>query len=351
MFHTNQAEVHSFLATFLRCWGAGRQATFHLDTRGGEAWAQLGLGLGPPGAPRPGAPAGPHQHRHKHPHHPPGAPGGEAARPARHRPPSDHRRSAARRAQFLAGREAAASAAATLNLPAGGPATSESQVAPASATFYNHFADLDSRPPLATIVTLALDSRTTPTSLTSITSSNTAPTSSHPFYNSSSPSLPHATELSSSTRVVERGEVEGSRRMVRGRRRGAAVILDLPPHLASPLQQVDGPPPVTTPAHSPSPSPVPSPRLPPVPPPRPSLISSPRSSPISSPRPSPGPAPLPTFGPEWPPPPGPWDAHFSTSDPTVTCTHCGANPVCLDDSTPGWGALCPYCTYTVRNPW
>ena len=68
------------------------------------------------------------------------------------------------------------------------------------APFYDHFANLESRPPLATTTfTLALDSRTTPTSLTSTTSSNT-PTSSYPFYHSTSTtspflSLPSATEL------------------------------------------------------------------------------------------------------------------------------------------------------------
>ena len=38
-----------------------------------------------------------------------------------------------------------------------------------------------------------------------------------------------------------------------------------------------------------------------------------------------------------------------TTDPAITCSLCGANPVCLDDTTPEWGALCPYCKYTVNN--
>ena len=158
MFHTNEAEVHAFLATFFRCWRGGRQATFHLDTRGGQAWAQLGLGLGPPGAPRPGAPPGQHHHPHQHPRHPPGVPGGgEPARPARRRPPCDRRRSAARRAEFLARREAAASDA-----PTSTPATSENQVQPNFVSLpTSPSSALDTRPPL-TAATVALDTRTLP---------------------------------------------------------------------------------------------------------------------------------------------------------------------------------------------
>ena len=151
MFNNNLAEVYDLLATFSRCWGEGRKATLHLETEGGKAFYTIShsFALGPPGAPRPGAPAagaGPYQHHH--PQYLPGEPGAEAARRVRRRPPSDRRRSAARRAEFLARREAAA----TNNHPATSEsqvvpatsesqvvlATSESQVAPATTTFYDH---------------------------------------------------------------------------------------------------------------------------------------------------------------------------------------------------------------------
>ena len=70
-------------------------------------------------------------------------------------------------------------------------------------------------------------------------------------------------------------EVEGSRKMRRGKRR-AAVILDLPPHLSSPVPQFDGP----TPALSPVP--------PPAPPlsrrPRPGCVLDPRACSVPGPR-------------------------------------------------------------------
>ena len=46
--------------------------------------------------------------------------------------------------------------------------------------------------------------------------------------------------------------------------------------------------------------------------------------------------------PEWPPPPGTCTIHPVYSDPAV----CSANPQC---HTEEWGALCPFCRYTVRN--
>ena len=216
-------------------------------------------------------------------------------------------------------------------------------MAPAPPLFYNHFSDLDSRPPLAitaATVTLALDSRTTPTSPTYTTSSITPSTPVMSTHSTSSPSLPRASyrEVSSSTRVVERVEVEGSRKMRRGKRR-AAVILDLPPHLSSPVPQVDGLTPALSPVPFPDPTPAPSPRT--IPSPGPSPIPSPRPSPFPSPHLTPGPSPLPTFGPELPHPPGPWAAHPDTTDPAITCT--------LPSPLPH-PPTCPYCTYTVRNP-
>ena len=55
--------------------------------------------------------------------------------------------------------------------------------------------------------------------------------------------------------------------------------------------------------------------------------------------------------PEWPPPPGTCTIHPDYSDPTVTCTLCGANPQSLtfDIEWPR-GGLCPYCRYTMLNP-
>ena len=181
MLHSNQAEMHFFLASFFLCWGEGRQATFHLDTRGARPGPSWALASAPPGAPRPGAPAGPHQHRHPHPHqqphHPPGAPEGvEAARQVRRRPPSDRRRSAVRHAEFLARLETATSAAA-----ANPPATSEIQVQPALATLSTSLSSvLDTRIPVSQGVTVALDTKTlpTPTSNTSTISSSTSYTSS-----------------------------------------------------------------------------------------------------------------------------------------------------------------------------
>ena len=52
MANTNYGELRQLFETFTRVWEAGG----HLNTKDGQARAMLEIYLGPPAAPRPGAP-------------------------------------------------------------------------------------------------------------------------------------------------------------------------------------------------------------------------------------------------------------------------------------------------------
>ena len=56
MLHSNAGELHQLFATFTRVWGEGGGASLSLETVDGKVSAVLKLQLGPPSAPRPGAP-------------------------------------------------------------------------------------------------------------------------------------------------------------------------------------------------------------------------------------------------------------------------------------------------------
>ena len=96
------------MATFLRFWGMGAQASLHLRTSKNRAWAQLNLGLGPASDLRPGAPTwagepgggpGSQDHHHPPPPHPPRRP--------RRRGPAQRARDTARREAWWARRQEA----------------------------------------------------------------------------------------------------------------------------------------------------------------------------------------------------------------------------------------------------
>ena len=61
MLHSNAGELHQLFATFTRVWGEGGGASLSLETVDGKVSAVLKLQLGPPSAPRPGAPEALHQ--------------------------------------------------------------------------------------------------------------------------------------------------------------------------------------------------------------------------------------------------------------------------------------------------
>ena len=61
MLHSNAGELHQLYATFTRVWGEGGGASLSLETVDGKVSAVLKLQLGPPSAPRPGAPEALHQ--------------------------------------------------------------------------------------------------------------------------------------------------------------------------------------------------------------------------------------------------------------------------------------------------
>ena len=69
MANTNYGELRQQFETFTRVWEAGGQTSLHLFTKDGQAKAMLEIQLGPPAAPRPGAPdlreEGPGLHHHK----------------------------------------------------------------------------------------------------------------------------------------------------------------------------------------------------------------------------------------------------------------------------------------------
>ena len=106
MDHTSYGELRQLFETFTRVWGSGGQASLHLHTQDGKSRALLDIQLGPPAAPRPGAPdvreegpgptAGP-QHR----------PQPQQQRPRR-RGPSSRARDAARRQAWLLKKQQAA---------------------------------------------------------------------------------------------------------------------------------------------------------------------------------------------------------------------------------------------------
>ena len=56
MAHTNYGELRQLFETFTRVWEAGGQTSLHFHTQDGQARAMLEIQLGPPAAPRPGAP-------------------------------------------------------------------------------------------------------------------------------------------------------------------------------------------------------------------------------------------------------------------------------------------------------
>ena len=56
MLHSNSGELHQLFSTFNRVWGAGGDASLSLKTVDGKVSAVLEIQLGPPSAPRPGAP-------------------------------------------------------------------------------------------------------------------------------------------------------------------------------------------------------------------------------------------------------------------------------------------------------
>ena len=56
MLHSNAGELHQLFSTFNRVWGAGGDASLSLKTVDGKVSAVLEVQLGPPSAPRPGAP-------------------------------------------------------------------------------------------------------------------------------------------------------------------------------------------------------------------------------------------------------------------------------------------------------
>ena len=56
MANTNYGELRQLFETFTRVWEAGGQTSLHLFTKDGQAKAMLEIQLGPPAAPRPGAP-------------------------------------------------------------------------------------------------------------------------------------------------------------------------------------------------------------------------------------------------------------------------------------------------------
>ena len=56
MLHSNAGELHQLFSTFNRVWGAGGDASLSLKTVDGKVSALLEVQLGPPSAPRPGAP-------------------------------------------------------------------------------------------------------------------------------------------------------------------------------------------------------------------------------------------------------------------------------------------------------
>ena len=205
--------------------------------------------------------------------------------------------------------------------------------------------DLDSRAPLAT-ATLALDPRTFPTLTTTSTSSTTSTTTTNegegralPAGSEAAPSLahleaPHRPTPKPRLKLLESSELEittvgaASTQGHRARHKSTARVLDPP----SPLPQVDGttstPPLLYTTTH----------------------LHLHTSTPYTTTTTSTEAPTEPPVGPQWPPPPGPWACGPDTTDPTTTCTLCGANPWDLDHSTPGWGGLCPSCLFTVNNP-
>ena len=56
MAHINYGELRQLFETFTRVWEAGGQTSLHFHTQDGQARAMLEIQLGPPAAPRPGAP-------------------------------------------------------------------------------------------------------------------------------------------------------------------------------------------------------------------------------------------------------------------------------------------------------
>ena len=56
MAHTSYGELRQLFETFTRVWGSGGQSSLHLHTQDDKSTATLHIQLGPPAAPRPGAP-------------------------------------------------------------------------------------------------------------------------------------------------------------------------------------------------------------------------------------------------------------------------------------------------------
>ena len=90
MFHSNSGELHQLFSTFNRVWGAGGYASLSLKTVDNKLSAVLEVQLGPPSAPRPGAPEA-HQAAGNQNQQP------DQQRRRRHRGPGRQARDAARR--------------------------------------------------------------------------------------------------------------------------------------------------------------------------------------------------------------------------------------------------------------
>ena len=93
MLHSNAGELHQLFSTFNRVWGAGGDASLSLKTVDGKVSAVLEIQLGPPSAPRPGAPEAQQQ-----------AAGNWNQQPGQHR--SQRRRGPGRQARDAARRKA-----------------------------------------------------------------------------------------------------------------------------------------------------------------------------------------------------------------------------------------------------
>ena len=99
MAHTCYGEIRQLFETFTRVWGSGGQASLHLHTQAGKSRAMLDIQLGPPAAPRPGAPdvqgegPGPTPGPQRHPQH--------CQQRPRRRGPASRARDAARRNAWL----------------------------------------------------------------------------------------------------------------------------------------------------------------------------------------------------------------------------------------------------------
>ena len=115
MLHSNAGELHQLYATFNRVWGEGGGASLSLETVDGKVSAVLKLHLGPPSAPRPGAPEAFHQAA--------GCPNQQPGKQRRrgHRGPGRQARDAARREAWKKRRQEAQPSPPELELPPSPP--------------------------------------------------------------------------------------------------------------------------------------------------------------------------------------------------------------------------------------